>query len=737
MSAHVSRRRFLAVSAAAAGSLVLSATILRDVRAGDGHDGDVPFAPNAFLRIEPSGAIIVLIPRPEMGQGVRTSLAMLVAEELDADWSAIRVEQADLDESRFGEQYAGGSAVVRTSWEPLRRAGAAARAMLVLAAAREWGVDPSECRTMSGIVIHDATNRRSEFGSLVAAARRLPVPADVRLKTPAERRIIGRPMNGVDVPDIVRGRTRFGIDVRVPGMSFAVIERSPVFGGRARGVDDRRARAIAGVRAIVPIDGDAIPVTDDCPPVPNGVAIVADSTWAAMQGRRALAIDWDSRGGESESTLAMRDAAVAATKDPPRFVRRLIGDPDAAMAAAHRRLEAVYELPLLAHATMEPMNCTAHATAHHCEVWAPTQNPASVRMAVASAIGLPPGCVTVHMVRMGGGFGRRFYADFAVEAALVSKSIGRAAQVVWTREDDIAHDYYRPAGFHLMRAGIDARGELVAWTQHLATASRGAFLRWKTDPGSDLSVSELEAYDLPAGAVPHYLAGATPIASKIPRGQWRSVESSATVFVTQGFLAEVAHAAGKSPLDFQLGLLSRSATLEHYGSTYETARLANVLRLAADRGALGESVPAGWGRGIAGSYSNGAFVAHVVDVEVSPTGDVRVHRVASAIDCGTLVNPLGVRAQVEGAVIYGLSAALRQQITVVQGRVVQKNFRDYEVVRMADAPQIDVHIVQSDAPVCGVGETSLPPIAPAVANAIFNATGVRVRALPIGRVQRA
>ncbi|MGH7620856.1 MAG: xanthine dehydrogenase family protein molybdopterin-binding subunit, partial [Gemmatimonadaceae bacterium] len=354
-------------------------------------------------------------------------------------------------------------------------------------------------------------------------------------------------------------------------------------------------------------------------------------------------------------------------------------------------------------------NCTAHASANGCELWAPTQNPASVRIAVAAALGVQPSSVIVHMVRMGGGFGRRFYADFAVEAALVSRAAGRAVQVVWTREDDMVHDYFRPAGYHLMRAGLDARGELVAWTQHLATASRGAYLGWKVDAGSDLSTSELEPYDLPAGIVPNYLAGATAIASKIPRGQWRSVEPSATVFVTQSFLAEVANAAGRGPLDFQLDLLSRQPLLEHYGSTYETARLANVLRLAAQHGTLDEPVPVGWGRGIAGSYANGAFVAHVADVEVSPTGDVRVHRVVSAIDCGTVVNPLGVRAQVEGAVIYGLSAALRQQITVEQGRVMQQNFHDVEVVRMADAPRIEVHIVESDAPVCGVGETALPP----------------------------
>lgn len=733
----LSRREFLSVGTTAAGGLLLGVRLPLRPEHADARPADTPFEPNVFLRIEPSGVITVIVPRPDMGTGVRTALAMLVADELDADWSTIRIEQADLDEARYGPQYAGGSAVVRTSWDPLRRAGASARALLLAAAAHGWGVDPSECRTEAAAVVHPGSGRRARYGTLVAVARTLRLPDAAVLKRPDERRIIGRSTLSLDAPAIVRGSVVYGIDVRVPGMLHAVIERSPVFGGQVRSVDDSRTRAVAGVRSIVRVDSDPFPrFGDDSPKMPNGVAVVADSTWSAMQGRRALVTDWDARSGESEGTAAMRLAAVEATKDRPRFVARSEGDVEGALASAARRLDAVYEVPLLAHAAMEPMNCTAHVAADHCEIWAPTQNPQAVRGVAAMITGLAPSTITVHVTRMGGGFGRRFYPDFAGEAVIVSMAVGRPVQVTWTREDDIRHDFYRPAGYHVMQAGLDARGRLVAWAQHLASASRGGYLGWTPRAGSDPGVGELEPYDLPAGVVPNLRIGYTPLTSRIPRGQWRGVEPSATVFVTQSFLAEVAHAAGRDPLEYQLELLAARPQLPYYGSTYDTRRLAAVLRLAAERGDWGRPVPAGCGRGIAGSYANSAFVAHVVDVEVSADGVVRVRRVVSAVDCGTVVNPLGVQAQVEGGVIFGLSAALKQQITVEGGRVVQSNFRDFDALRMSEAPRIEVHILPSEEPVCGMGEAPLPPIAPALTNAIFDATGVRIRALPVGQVAK-
>jgi isoquinoline 1-oxidoreductase beta subunit len=726
------RREFVSVGLTALGGLAIG------IRIGPARRSDRSSiaAPNAFVRIEPDSTVVVVVPRPEMGQGARTAIAMLVAEELEADWQRVRVEQADLDEPRYGPQYAGGSAVVRTSWTPLRRAGAAVRMMLIGAAAQRWNVEPAQCVAEQSKVIHTPTGRSVAYGSLAAAASALPAPTDVPLKARRDFRIIGTSRRGLDVPAIVTGRAQFGIDVRVQGMLFASIERSPVFGGRVKRVNDAAARAIHGVHAVIAIDADALPeFEENSPKMPNGVAVLADSTWTAMQGRRALTVEWDTRGGESESTASMRERAAHLAAGSPRVVRRHDGDFDAAYAAAATKLEAVYEVPLLAHATLEPMNCTARVDGRRVEVWAPTQNPEGSRTAAAAASGLKPNDVTVHVVRMGGGFGRRFYADFVAEAAYLAKASGRPVQVLWTREDDMRHGFYRPAGYSLMRAALDSDGKIVAWSQHLVNASRGHYLRWSPGPNQTELVDpgELEPYDLPASVVPNMRIAYTAMQSRIPRGQWRAVEPSATVFVTQSMLDELAHLAKRDPLAFQLDLLEPARQLPFYDSHYDTGRLAAVFRLAAERGDWGKALPTGQGRGIAGSYSNGAYVAHVAEVAVAPNGDVRVRRVVTAADCGLVVNPSGAAAQVEGAITYGLSAALYQQITVDGGRVTQSNFHDYRVLHMADAPRIEVHFVSGSEDVPhGMGEGALPSIAPAVTNAIYAATGRRIRALPIG-----
>ena len=732
MSDAFNRRDFLSVGLTALGGLAVG---FRFEPALAEASAARAWAPNAFLRIEADSTVVAVIARPEMGQGSRTVIAMLVAEELDADWKRIRVEQADLDESQYGPQYAGGSAVVRTSWTPLRRAGAAARSLLVRAAAKRWRVPVDQCVTEDGFVRHTATERSASYGSLAADAGALPPPTDVPVKARREFRIIGTPRGGVDVPAIVRGHSTFGIDVRLPSMLYASIERSPVFGGRVVRVDDAAARKVPGVRSVIAIDADALPeFEENSPKMPNGVAVLADSTWAAMQGRRALSIEWDTRGGETESTAAMRERAAEIAARAPKLVKRDDGHFDEAFAAATMKLEAIYEVPLLAHATMEPMTCTARVDGDRAELWAPTQNPQGARRAAADATGLSPNDVTVHVVRLGGGFGRRFDADFVAEAAYLARASARPVQVVFTREDDIRYGFYRPAGYHLMRAGLDDSGRIVAWSQHLVNASRGHYLRWKPGPNQTelLDPGELEPYDLPASVAPNMRIGYTALRSKIPRGQWRAVEPSATVFVTQSMIDELAHLATRDPLEFQLAMLEPRRQLPFYDGHYDTGRLAAVFRVAAERGDWGKPLPAGRGRGIAGSYSNGAYVAHVAEVEVAPNGNVRVHRVVTAADPGLVVNPSGALAQVEGAVIFGLSAALHQQITVEGGRVVQSNFHDYPVLRMRDTPRIEVHFVDGgeESP-HGMGEGALPSIAPAVTNAIFAATGKRVRHLPI------
>ncbi len=727
-----SRRRFLEVTTAATGGMILSFSIGRgETFASEGET----FRPNAFLRIDPDGTVTIAVPRPEMGQGVRTSLPMIVAEELDCDWSSVRIEQADLDPV-YGEQYVGGSNSIPHSFRPLREAGAAARSMLVSAAASEWNVEPSSCRTERGAVCHDPSGRRMGYGALVGRARSLPVPENVPLKDPARFEIIGKPTASLDAPAIVDGSVRFGLDTRVPGMLFTVIDRSPVLGARPGRVDAERARAVEGVRDVVVIDAGSLPdFGENSPKPPNGVAVVADSTWAAMKGRKALSIDWEG-GFRDESTASLRRRAVAKASRPPERVKRDDGDVDGALARAAKTIEAVYELPLLAHASMEPMNAIADVGSDRCEIWAPCQDPAGARDVACRITGLPPEKVQVHPLRMGGGFGRRFYVDYVAEAIAISREVRRPVQVVWTREDDIQHGFYRPSAYHVMRAGIDERGSPVAWMQYLVNASRGAFLHWNLPAGmtSFPAGADLGKYDFPAGFVPNLRLQASAIETRIPRGQWRAVEESTNVFVYQSFLDEVAHLAGRDPLEIRLGMLGEPREMPYDDDpryTYSTERLSRVFRLAAEKAGWGEPLPPGRGRGIAGAYANEAYVAEVVEVTVDTSGALSVDRVVAAIDCGIAVNPLGVQAQVEGSVVFGLSAALGQQITVRDGSVVESNFDDFPLLRLDRCPEIEVHVVPSTGDPLGMGEPALPPVAPALANAIFAATGKRLRRLPI------
>jgi isoquinoline 1-oxidoreductase subunit beta len=712
------RREFLTVAATAAGGLLLGTRPARAAGAGPGATVGL----TAFVEIAPDGVITIASKNMEIGQGVKTALPMLVAEELDADWKRVRVVEAPFDEGRFGSQGVGGSTSVWESWLPLRRAGAAARHMLLAAAAARWGVDPSSLRTEGGVVIHPRTARRAPYGALAAAAARLPVPQDVPLKPPEQFRLIGHRIAPADIGDLVTGKARYGLDARVPGMRYACIARAP-FGARPADVRDEAALQVPGVERVIPMQGSGEPAG-----VRPGVAVVADSTWAAIRGCRALGLTWQEDESADSAGLGAR---LAAALERGGKVLRNDGDVDAAFAAAAGTVEAVYELPFLAHVPLEPPNCLADVRADRCEVWVPTQDPADVRDMVARTTGLPTERVTVHPTRSGGGFGRRLMVDYAGEAALLSQRAGAPVQVVWTREDDLSHDFYRPAGRHRLRAALDRSGRVTAWSQHLANPSRYAYAG-VTRVGPE--ASELYPDDFPAGCVPNLRYEYTNVDTPIPRGAWRSTLHSANAFAVESFVDEVAAAAARDPLAFRLDWLGAPRPLPyggHGGPVFDPGRLAGVLRLAADRAGWGTAPPAGRARGIAGHFTFGSYAAEVVEVSVDPAGEFRVDRVVAAVDCGTVVNRSGAEAQVEGGILEGLCAALYGEITVERGRVRQTNFDTYRWLRIGEAPRIEAHFVENGEPPRGLGEPPVPPVAPALANALFALTGRRIRRLPL------
>lgn len=760
----VDRRGFLRVGATVAGGLLIGAPLGcrsdrdgadrrasdRGLDAGDldrlglagarGADaGDLP-APTsrltAFVEVAPDGSVVIWAPVPEIGQGVRTALPMLVAEELDVPWERVLVRQAPGEERYGPRQVAAGSVSVSVYWMPLRRAGAVARALLVAAAAAQWGVDAAACTTEAGEVVHSEGGERLGYGELAEAASALPAPAadDVALKDPADFRLIGRSVRSVDAEAIARGEPLFGLDVDRPGMLRAVIARAPTYGGRLRGYDDSATLAVPGVVRTVQIErvGDL-----ERPRVGEGVAVVGESTWAAIRGRQALSADWDPGPNTAESTDALAATCLDAVGRPGEILTRDDGDFDAALGRAASRVEATYHVPFIAHACMEPMNCTAEVTDERCEIWAPTQTPNGDREAFARRLGLPVEAVTVHSMRCGGGFGRRVGPeDFAFEALQVASAVDGPVQVVWTREDDIRHDAFRPFSVHRLLAGIDGGGRVAGWRHRQSGTSRHAF-RENSTPDR----SEFFSPNFPAGLVGDYRLEYTPAGSNLPRTILRAPGSNALAFVVESFTDELSHAAGRDPLEFRLALLGNDRDLPYGGDwpTISTARMKQVLRMAAEDADWDEPLqPADRdrrlrGRGIASYFTFGSYVAWVVEVTVDPaSGEYTVDRAVGAIDCGRPVNPLGIRAQMEGGAQDGIHATRHGEITFEGGAVEQSNFHDYPLARMPEAARhIDVHIVESDLPPTGVGEPPYPPMAPALANALFDATGVRVRRLPI------
>lgn len=678
----------------------------------------------AWIKIDQNGAVTLTYSKSEMGQGVATSLPMILAEELSIDWKDVRVEHAPVT-PEYGGQGTGGSGSVAGMWTPLRTAGAAARQMLIAAAAARWDVDALTCTARNSAVWHG--NDSLPYSELVESASKLPVPdlKSVALKKPEEFQIIGKPLPRTDVPSKTDGSAIFGLDVRVPGMLYAMVARCPVFGGKVKSFDATRAKAINGVRDVF-----EIPAVSENVHSCGGVVVIADTTYTAMQARKALQIDWDYGPAAAESSDTLRKQFRKLVDSNMKVVVNQGNADDAISAAApDKRIECDYELPFQAHATMEPMNCTMHIQSDRAEAWAPTQAPDLVHGVIQQLTGLPPQNIQVHTTFMGGGFGRRYQWDFPTEAAQIAKRVGKPVQLVWSREDDMTHDFYRPASYHRVSGAVDGDGNIVAWRHKQASTSIAEWFSPKDPPES----SELGCTTQMPYLVKSYKLEYLPAASAVPRAWWRSVEASSIGFVMESFMDELAHAAGVDPYEFRIQKLEPRLVkdaLDERERPLDTARFRRVLELAAEKSDWRKPLPKGQGRGVAVHYSFHSYVANVTEVAVE-NGHVKVNRVVSAVDIGTAVNPDGVRAQVESAIVYGLTAALKSQITIQGGRAEQQNFNKFTTLAMKETPRIEVYIVPSTIAPTGIGEPGLPPTAPALMNAIFAATGKRIRRLPL------
>jgi len=722
MAPALSRRAFLEVGAAIGGGLLLGFTL-----PGRTQGRADRFAPNAFVRIDRDGRVTLIMHKVEMGQGTYTSMPMLLAEELEVDLAQVRLEHAPADdtlyaEPLFGVQETGGSTSVRGNFEPLRRAGATARALLVAAAAQTWKVTAASCRAERGEVVHAPTGRRLGYGALVDQAATLAVPRNPPLKDPKDWRLIGTPAKRLDSPDKVNGAAQFGIDVRLPGMKVATLAACPVVGGTLASVDDAKARAVPGVQQVVRLD--------------DAVAVVADHMWAAKQGLAALAIRWD-EGPNARLGSADIVQQLAAASQRSGVVARKVGDAARAMAGAARKVEAIYELPFLAHATMEPVNCTVHVRPDGCDIWVGTQVPTFTRTAAAQLTGLPRDRVQVHNHLLGGGFGRRLEVDFVRRAVRIAMQVSGPVKVVWTREEDIQHDMYRPYYYDRIAAGLNERGRPVAWTHRVTGSSimarvtselfpktlrvmRAAGLHQLVAMVKGLDVDAVEGAAEPPYTLPNirveYVRQEPP---GIATAFWRGVGPTHNIFVVESFIDELAAATQQDPFQYRRALLDQAP------------RAKAVLELAALQAGWGQPLPPGSGRGIALLHAFGSYIAQVAEVVVSKQGEVRVSRVVCAVDCGVIVNPDTVKAQMESGIIFGISGALWGEITFKDGRVEQHNFNDYRILRINEAPDIEVHLVPSTEAPGGIGEPGTSAVMPAVTNAIFAATGKRIRKLPV------
>jgi isoquinoline 1-oxidoreductase beta subunit len=722
------RRLFLRISAIAGGGMLIGFSFEPGTARAAEEAGSAGPMPNAFVRIAADGTVTITAKNPEVGQAVKTALPMLIAEELDVDWKDVRVEQADLDEGKYGEQFAGGSVAVPNHWLPMRQVGAAARQMLVAAAAKEWKVKESECTTASGRVRHPPTKREIGYGALAEKAAVLtpPDPATLKLKDPKDYRIIGKPLPGVDSLAIVTGKPLFGIDVTVPGMLHAVYEKCPVYGGKVVSANLDAIRSMPGVRQAFVVAGGT-----ELAGLLGGVAIVADSVWAAGRARARLEVKWDEGPTASQGSEGFARRAEELFGQPPARTLRRDGDAEAALQSAAKVVEASYSYPFLAHASAEVMNCTARFKDGRMEIWAPTQTPQSGLELVAKTLGIAEKDITIHLTRIGACFGRRLNNDYMVEAAWIARQAGVPVKLVWTREDDIRHDFYRPAGFHSLKGGVDADGRIVAWRDHFVSFGEGdRFVR-----GAGMSER-----DFPARFVPHYALHASVMPLGVPTGALRAPGDNAICFVVQSFLDELAHAAGKDPLQLRLAMLDAAPLPAAEGGNplarFEPKRMRGVYELAGAKSGWGSrQLPKGTALGIGGHFCHYGYCAVVAEVAVDAGKRVRVNKVWAATDVGRpIINPSGAIQQVQGSVIDGLGHLMSLAITFERGRAVESNLHEYTPLRMTETPAaIETHFLESDNPPTGLGEPALPPILPAVANAIFTATGQRIRALPLSK----
>ena len=691
-----------------------------------------PMELNAFIRIGRDGHITIMGKNPEIGQGIKTSLPMIIAEELEADWSKVAIDQAMSEPARYGPQYAGGSTATPTNYDPLRRVGAAGKQMLVEAAALTWKVPPADCAAADSVVTHKSSGRKLSYGQLAEKAASIPAPdlKSVALKDPAAFKIVGKAVRGWDSPKIIKGEPFFGIDAVRPGMLYAVFVKCPVYGGKVKSAGLDEVLKQPGVKQAFVVDENrAVHGNNGFDGLASGVAILADSWWRANKAREKLVVEWDEGEVAGRSTALFDKAAGELKGKPGQQVVRKDGDADAALAKAAQVIDLTYSYPFLAHATLEPQNCTAEYKDDKLEIWAPTQDPDGGRQIVAKLLGMPEADIQIHMMRCGGGFGRRLMNDYMAEAAWIARQARVPVKVLYAREDDFAHDFYRPGAVHHVKAGLDGQGKLVAWKTHYVSFAD------RDDPKKFTLAGEISPTDLPARLIGDLTLEATLMPLGIPTGWMRAPRSNAHCFVQQSILDELAHAAGKDPLAFHLELLGEPRLVGTPGGrdTYDVGRTRAVLELVAKQSGWGQTpLPPRTGMGIAHYYSHRGYFAEVVRASVSPQGIVTVEKVWVVGDVGSeIINPTGALNQAQGSVIDGVSQALGLAVTFEGGKVVQANFHQYPLIRMPAAPEVEVVFLKSNNPPTGLGEPALPPVIPALTNAIFAATGKRLRSLPI------